>query len=514
MVPDEEEHVDERDAVGRHAAHQLAVFPVLGGVGRVDELRELIVDVRQLGELPRREPVGQRIAVHRLDVGEAHRVIDLRHPVQLGHDGPFGLIVPGRHHQRHHVGRGEALLDHLLGDLLLVELGRHDGVVAVDVRALAGNDIRRGDEQHEDDRHDVARRVGKLADEGDLRHKIAVLRPVHERSGQHQQARHQHEDGKQREKDRFDQADGHIGTEPEAHEDHGDETADGGEAARADLRYALAQRPHHRLAQRQRLILLLEAVAEDDRIVERQRELEDARNGIGHEGYRPQQEVRAHVHDHGGEERHEQHGYLRVGLARERQHGDHDDRHDDHDDVDLRLDDLRKLVAERRIQIGVIFRIAVQYGVQRVEARLVLLRVVEGDVIKGRHAVVMVGRMVEGDILHAGYAPDLAGDLLRAVVRHVRDHQLRRAEGHELLVHDVQALPRLGSGGQIGRQVVFHLDPVPRNGGKDHQDADHEENEIALVDDEGGQLHHEAAVLFFLLSADRAHLPAESCSSE
>ena len=50
---------------------------MLRGVGGVDDLRGLIIKPRKLGELTRRQLVGQHIAVERFDVGKTHRGVDL-----------------------------------------------------------------------------------------------------------------------------------------------------------------------------------------------------------------------------------------------------------------------------------------------------------------------------------------------------------------------------------------------------------------------------------------------------
>ena len=62
---------------------------------------------------------------------------------------------------------------------------------------------------------------------------------VDQRAEEHQQSRHHDERGQQRIGDGLDQADGHIRAKAELHEQHGDQAADRGQAARADLRDGL-----------------------------------------------------------------------------------------------------------------------------------------------------------------------------------------------------------------------------------------------------------------------------------
>ena len=501
VVADEQEYVNERHAVGRDAAHQLAVVLMLRGVGGVDQLRQLVVDIRQLRELARGQLVGQGVAVHRLDVGKPHRVVDLRHRVQLVQDHALLLIVAGRHHHRHQIGRGEVLLDHVRRDLLLVELWRHDGVIAVDIGAAARYEVCRHHQSREHERDHEPRGVGELADKGDLGDKVLVPRLVHQRTEEHQQSRHEHKHGEQRVEDRLDETDAHVGTEAELHEQHRHQTADGREAAGADLGDALAQRNDRRLTGGQGLVLLLEAVAEDDRVVQRQRQLEDARDRVGDEGDLPQQEVAAHVEHHGAHKRQAQHGDLRVGLGGQDQHRHDDDRHDNHDDAHLRGDDLRQLVAQRSAEVGVVGRVAVENNVQRIEAAVVLLRVAERDVIEGGDVVVVVGGVVEVHALHAVRRRDLVRDLLRPRVGDVRHHQLCRAEGGELLAHDVEALAGLRGLRQIGSEVVLHLHPVAGDDGEHQRNAHQQEHKVPLVDNKGGELRHKARLCFFSLCA-------------
>ena len=68
---EEGEHIDERHGVIGKTADDLAVIAAVGSVGRIKQFRDLIVEVGQLGKLPRRQCVGQHIAAHGLDVGKA-----------------------------------------------------------------------------------------------------------------------------------------------------------------------------------------------------------------------------------------------------------------------------------------------------------------------------------------------------------------------------------------------------------------------------------------------------------
>ena len=77
LIADIEEHIDERHLIGCDVADKLAIALVFRRVGCVDDLRCLIVEACELRKLARSQLVGQLIAVECVDVGKAHRVVDL-----------------------------------------------------------------------------------------------------------------------------------------------------------------------------------------------------------------------------------------------------------------------------------------------------------------------------------------------------------------------------------------------------------------------------------------------------
>ena len=97
---------------------------------------------------------------------------------------------------------------------------------------------------------------------------------------EHQKARHEEEHREQREENGLDEADAEVEAQPELHKQHRDEAADGREAAAADLRHSLAQRDNNGLADGKLFVLLLIAVAENDRVVYGQRQLQHDGNGV------------------------------------------------------------------------------------------------------------------------------------------------------------------------------------------------------------------------------------------
>ena len=103
LLADEEEHIDERDLIGGEIARELAVFRLLGGIGRVDDLRSLVVKACKLGELARRELIGEHIAIERFDVGKAHRGVDLVVLAELVQNGGFLVVIARGDDEREHI---------------------------------------------------------------------------------------------------------------------------------------------------------------------------------------------------------------------------------------------------------------------------------------------------------------------------------------------------------------------------------------------------------------------------
>ena len=231
-------------------------------------------------------------------------------------------------------------MDHVLRDLRFIENRRFQRTLAIGVRAFLGEWERDGNGHDEQDGHNKARFVGKFPHEGNFRYKIAVLGPIHQRTEQHQKSRHHNKNRQECKQDRFNETNRHIRADAELHKHHGDQSADGGQAARANLRDCLAQRHNHRLANRKKLVLLLVPVAENDGVVKRQSQLENAGHGIGDEGDLSQQKVRAEIENHRHNKGENQHRYFRVCLRGEQQHDDDDHRHIHHNNADLAVNCL------------------------------------------------------------------------------------------------------------------------------------------------------------------------------
>ena len=134
-------------------------------------------------------------------------------------------------------------------------------------------------------------------------------------------------------------------------------------------------------------MLLFKAVAEDDGVVDGQRQLQNARDGIRHEGDLAKQVVRALIDDHANAERQDQNRNLAVGLGCKQQHRDNDDRDIDHDHVDLALDRLGLRIAKVCLDVDVLSAQVLLDLVKRVETGIVRLVVIERDAVERGGAV-------------------------------------------------------------------------------------------------------------------------------
>ena len=90
-----------------------------------------------------------------------------------------------------------------------------------------------------------------------------------------------------------------------------------------------------------RLILFLEAVAVDDRIVQSQGQLQNRGHRVRDKGNLAQQEVAPHVQNRCDDERESDDCHICIGICRESQNRHHDHRHKGRDHIDFLLDRLR-----------------------------------------------------------------------------------------------------------------------------------------------------------------------------
>ena len=500
LIADVEEHIDQRHAVVGKIADDLGILVVFQRIAGVHHLRQLVIQPRHLGELAGGEAVFQHIAVQRLNVGKAAGVVHLVVAFQLLDHGRFHpVIVVFGDDKGHQVGFCEVLVDHIGSDLGLILHRGLDGAVAIRVGTQGLKVVSKHQHHRKHDGHQHPGLVSKAADEGNFGHKIPVLRFFHVGAKQHQQAGHDHKDRQHGEEDGLDEADAHICADLELHEQHSHQTADGGQRAGADLGDAFGGGLDDGLLQLKTLLFLLEVVAEDDGVVQRKGQLQNVRHRVGDEGDLAQQEVGAHVQDHAHHKGQQQNGHLRKGLGGKEQHRHDDDGDVHHDDVDFPLNGLLLGVAQRGGDVNIVIRQVVLDIFQRFQTLVVVLRVIEGDGVQGRHIIIMGRSIVVLDHLDALEGGQFIVERVGLVRGHIGHHDVRRAVGRKLLVHDVQAHAGLRRLGQIGGQVAFHHHPVAGKQGEDRTDDHDEEHQVAAFHDLQGQFMHKVVLRTFLL---------------
>ena len=452
---------------------------VFGRVEREECLRARAVHAAELRERPVIDRVRQPVAAGRLRARDTDGALDLRHGREGVEQRGLLVIIPGRDDDGQHRLVAEIIRDCLRRGAVGVRVVRFERRFAVDVADAVGADARHDQHGREHERHHAARPPREAADARDLRHEIAVLRLVHGRAELEQQPRHEQKHRQEADKDRLDEHDAEVAPEAELHKRHGYKARHGRQARGADDGDGFGQRLDDRLAHRQGLVRLLVAVAEDDGVVHRHGQLQQDGHGVGHERDRAEDEVRALVDERRREERDQQDGHLGIRRGREREHRDENDRHDDEQAAHLAVDLVGDAVALGGINVRAAAVEQVAQGLHGLRARVRALEVRQAD---GQQSAARVVHRIR-----AAVHPVDRADLLRRGRGGIRvraaQEDLRRPVGLELLLHDVQPLPRLGIGRQISRDVVFDLHPARRDRGKDQQHGKHNEKQPVMVDD-------------------------------
>ena len=472
LVIQEFEQLQQRHLIAAQILRGRLRGAVFGRVEREERLRARAVHVAELRERPVIDRVRQPVAAGRLQARNADGALDLRHGREgIEQRGLLG-IIPGRDDDGQHRLVAEIIRDRLRRGAVDVRVVRFERRFAVNIAHAVGADARHDEHGREHQRHHAARPPRETADARDLRHEVAVLRLIHGRAELEQQPRHEQEHRQHADQDRLDEHDAEVAPEAELHERHGDEARNGRQARGADDGNGFFQRLDGCLAHRQRLMRLLVAVAENDGVVHRHGQLQQDGHGVGHERDRAENEVRALVDERRREERDEQDGHLGIRRGREREHRDEDDRHDDEQAAHLAVDLIGDAVALGGINVRAAAVEQVAQGLHGLRARVRPLQIRQADA--QQRAARIVHRV------RAAVHPVDRADLLRrgrgGVRVRVAQEDLRRPVGLELLLHDVQPLPRLGISRQIGRNVVFDLHPAGRDRGKDQQRGKDDEN--------------------------------------
>ena len=127
--------------------------------------------------------------------------------------------------------------------------------------------------QEQQGRHYKPGDHAELSHRRDIGHKTPVMRLVNGPGKVQQQSRHQKEHRHQAQNNGLGQDNPHIVTDAELHEHHGHHARHGGQGTGGNLRDRLTQGHDHRLSGVLVLMLLHEAVRQDNGIVHRQSKL-------------------------------------------------------------------------------------------------------------------------------------------------------------------------------------------------------------------------------------------------
>ncbi len=516
LLIQELEHIDERHgavvdiAQVDELAEGLCIVVVRGAVGRVERARHADVDVRELGELARRERVGDHVAVLGLLTRERLNVVDALELVEILEQVRLALKVREREDKRDLVRLAEGGVDLLFGDLIVVLLDGIERAVAEHVRALAAEQEARDDEHQKDWRHDIAAADGKAAERVDARQEPAVVRLVDPRAHVHDERRHEEEHRQHQKQDRLDEHEAHVLADLDLHERERKQARDRRQARGRDLRDGQRQRADGRLAGREVLALLRVVVAHDDRVVDAETELQHRRDGVGDERDLVEPVVRALVDPDGHGKGDDEHRHLGIGMAREQEH--HEDRaHEDDEHVaHLMLEDLAGRVADLRCNISIVARERRAHVLHALDADLIELFAVERDLKERRGTIIMVCVLFKHHVLDAVHTAQHLGKLLRLRKRHVGHHDLRVPVGDELAVHDLQPLARLRGVRQIIGQLIVDVRLARRENRQHARHGKQHHEQPPLVDNERRQALHKRSL--HTLAPRRAAPPPGSLS--
>ena len=331
--------------------------------------------------------------------------------------------------------------------------------VVIRKRAHAREEERGGDDAYKHRRHDLARSPGEAADCVNARHEAAVLGFLDPAAEHEKQARHEQEHRQHRDKYGFNEHLAEVAAEAELHERHGDKAAYGRKRRRRDLGYCLGKRLYRRVVGLKMPPLLCKAVAQDNSVVYRKRELQNERHGVCDIRYLFKQEVRALLQGRRHREGYEQHRHLGIAAR-----GDKQQNYDRHDAQCAYNEHLaQKLTAEVRADLGVKLHIVGiipvrDEGVHVLKgffAQLVVRRSGKAHRYERRAVFIVLLGIVKARRAHAAKLRYLLRKLERTVIRCVLDHQVSRCVGYKLALHGLQAAARLRFLREKVKKVVF-----------------------------------------------------------
>lgn len=199
---------------------------------------------------------------------------------------------------------------------------------------------------------------------------------------EHKQAGHQRKDRQQAEEDGLDEDGGHIPANAEVHEGQRPQARNRRQRGGADLGDGLGQGRNAGFPGILGLVLVRKPVAEDDGIVDGQRQLKNHRHRIGDKGDFAAQEVGSHIQHRRRAEGQQQHRDFGVGAGGQGQHH-HDDDRRNHQDGSHFIGQLRRhILPYFGVNVDILPRQGLPDSLYRRDAHIILGGAVEGHRIE------------------------------------------------------------------------------------------------------------------------------------
>ena len=256
--------------------------------------------------------------------------------------------------------------------------------------------------------------------------------------------------------------------------------------------------------------LFLEMVAENDRVVDGQRELEHDGDRIGDEGNGPHEEIRTIVDERRGDKGKKEDRHFAEGLGGQDQHRDDHDPHHGDDQFHLFRNGVRLHVPQIRGNVKVIGSKRRFQRVQGFQGPVIVVGIPEDHVVQGGGIIVVIPDLFEGKLLvlvrhfrgsrlqiirekgclgHARGLLDLLIDLEGLGKRDIGYHYFRGSESSVFLFHHIHGLLGLRVIAEILGKIVLHRYPVGREDREDDQDDVDQEEQVPLVYDKRAYFH-------------------------
>ena len=253
-------------------------------------------------------------------------------------------------------------------------------------------------------------------------------------------------------------------------------------------------------------MLLHKTVAQDNGIVNRQRQLQHHRNGIGDAGDGPQPVVGPLVQNGRHAKGNQQHRNFHICFCGKQQHRN-DYNHGQHQDqIHVLCQGFARFLfrPDLRRHIGIVVRQRFPDRVHGILAYLLLFLSGKSNVIKSIGPRVMILGIVKSHFLHALDRFQLIHQLLSIRICNIGHHHPGAAIGQKLLLHQIQPPVGLTVRRQIFGNILIHRNLIDRNHAVNNRNKKEHINGFTFVDNKCG--HRQPEIPFFFFLFHRRHL--------